>query len=304
MAACGAEDTLLLTLEGLVLAAGKGGGREGFVCVSGLEGVTRVFCSTFMAALTAERTAWVWGEAWDALPCPVTEFANRVLDIAVGRDFIVLLDQDLLVYTRGSNSHGQLGCPEVSDGFACVHELCSQPVKNVFCGPDFVVCLAGVRLPAPQPAASQEKTPPAREGGSLETLREFQRNMYDLLNDIRAKVPNIHENVDPGILERLLHSEQQLNAVFSQTTGTRSPQPGEDAHACRIDELLREFQREFPRGEADQAFAAQLAGMRQLLKFDNSNLLFLAQRAKVVGERIAACVESVDREAAAVGHSQ
>lgn len=273
MVACGAEDTLLLTNEGRVLVAGKSATRPGFSFVEGVESVERVLCSNFMAVLTAEGSLFVWGDSPLATPAPrlAIGFERGVVDVALGRDFLILLDRNLLVHSQGR--------PGAENRLSCARELSSQPIKNVFCGDGFALCLVGAR-PAPV----------AEEGAPLDTLREFQRSMYDLLNDIHAKVPDIHENVDPAILDRLLRSERRLNAQLS---------PARERREARVEELLAQFRREFPGEETERVCAAQLAEMRRLLRFGNSNLLFLLQRAEVVGERISACAQSIDRKLSA-----
>ena len=83
----------------------------------------------------------VWGES--PFPTKILAISNRVVDVSLGADLGVAVDDTGLAWGWGSNSHGELA---VGDKEPRVHpfpllNLKGKLISRVHCGHNFVICL-------------------------------------------------------------------------------------------------------------------------------------------------------------------
>ena len=166
----GFEHSLFLSDDGQVFASGSnmdlqlGIGECGFektqtpVVVSGLETerVVQVDSSFSSACITEKGELFMWGRGVQGdMPFPqkVLIIQNRVIDVSLGRDLGIAVDEQGLAWSWGLNSHGELG---VGDNEPRIHpfpvlNLKGKLVSKAQCGHNFVVCLGNnIRKELPQ----------------------------------------------------------------------------------------------------------------------------------------------------------
>lgn len=83
----------------------------------------------------------VWGET--AYPQPMLTISNPVVDVTLGLEVSVAIDNQGLAWSWGKNSHGELG---VGDSQQRIHpfpllNLKGKSVTKALCGHNFVICL-------------------------------------------------------------------------------------------------------------------------------------------------------------------
>ena len=98
------------------------------------------------ACVTEQGELFLWGRGvWGDQPFPqkILTVSNPVIDLSLGRDVSVAIDDQGLAWSWGANTNGQLG---VGDQDARVHpfpilNLKGKVVKRANCGHNFVICL-------------------------------------------------------------------------------------------------------------------------------------------------------------------
>ena len=190
-AKCGFRNTLLLSREGEVW--GCGFNKDGvifsshdqsvyeFIKITELYDIEKIYCTNFFAAVSKDQTLFLWGpEAiWKSnRPFMISEFEGKILEVAIGDNFIVVIDSGLLVYSMGLNQKGQLGFGEEIqvDDFVCIERLGSHPVKYIACGKDFCLGIGGILQPNQSKQMMKEK-----------------RSLVDLRKSTKDKSEHNHE---------------------------------------------------------------------------------------------------------------
>lgn len=148
---CGYKSSLLLTKNSECFSCGSGGAEAvpGFRAVAGLPPVEKIFCTNFFAVLTRDNSVYVWGSTplWQfPQPAALEEFRGNAADVAIGNDFILVVDFDFLIYSAGRNDKGQLGYENTIENadFKCIERLSSAPLKVIACGADFCLGISGI----------------------------------------------------------------------------------------------------------------------------------------------------------------
>lgn len=155
----GTSHTLLLTVEGKVLATGDNsfgqlgvGNKENTtspVAVMGLQGVKveKVACGSHSACISNKGELFVWGTGAFGeylLPEQVL-LKDSAVEVSVGGSFAAVLDSAGVLYTWGVNSDGELGLkdyePRVSP--TPVGPLEGKTVTQIACGGTYCLCLGG-----------------------------------------------------------------------------------------------------------------------------------------------------------------
>lgn len=169
---CGYRNTLALSRESEVW--GCGFNKDGvifsshdqsvyeFIKITELFDIEKIYCTNFFAVVSKDQSLFMWGpEAiWKSnRPFMVSEFDGKVLEVAIGDNFIVIIDSGLLVYSMGLNQKGQLGFGEEIqvDDFVCIERLCNHPLKYVACGRDFCMGIGGILQPSQSKQLMKEK---------------------------------------------------------------------------------------------------------------------------------------------------
>lgn len=360
--ACGSQNTMILLDDGTVHVCGKNSARQvnpldtrdanKFYPVEELEGAERIFCSNFFAVMTKELNLYVWGGSKlveNPRPTLIHELEQKVVDVGVGRDLLIVLDSNGLVFAAGANDQGQLGFGDTpfERSITCLERLCASRLKSVTCGRDFVIALGGfnvqgsgrfgsfidrssnasfdlkpsnlISVAPPRPLSptqnglayhhEEEQGPmrgndepyvdsrsvhntPHLRPDQFSIVQEYQKHICELLNEIKNKYPGIPNQVDPAVLDRLFEAENRLKDLYKEAPSTHTE--SRESATKRVESLAEEFEYATKGTEYEKGFFQSLSALRGGLRFDNSNLLFLIQCAKVNGDKITRCVEQID----------
>jgi hypothetical protein len=188
---CGYRNTLVLSRESEVW--GCGFNKDGvifsshdqavheFMKITELSDIEKIYCTNFFVAISKDQNLYMWGpEAiWKSnRPFMMAEFEGKILEVATGDNFIVVIDSGLLVYSMGLNQKGQLGFGEEIqvDDFVCIERLCNHPLKYIACGRDFCMGIGGILQPNQSKQLLKEKRSIVDLQRSVNTKSEYIQN--------------------------------------------------------------------------------------------------------------------------------
>lgn len=156
---CGYKNTIILTKDFNAYVCGDNKQNtispkkikivESFVEVLDLPPIEKIFCTNFFAVLTKDNSVYIWGQT-DLIdfskPFLIEEFKNESLDLSIGRDFLIIIDTNYLVYSSGANDQGQLGYENTIENseFRCIEKLSASLIKSIVCGADFCLGISGI----------------------------------------------------------------------------------------------------------------------------------------------------------------
>ena len=127
--------------------------------VNGLEHsrVVQVDAGLSSACVTDQGELYFWGRGiWGESPYPqkIMTISNPVVEMSLGHDMGVAVDDQGLAWSWGANTHGELG---VGDNEPRVHpfpilSLKGKQISKAHCGNNFVICLgSNIRKDLPKP---------------------------------------------------------------------------------------------------------------------------------------------------------
>ena len=220
--ACGYKNTLILSAEGLVYGCGVNGSQQvssvdqqaisEFTLIEELYNIERIFCTDLMMAMSKDYNLFLWGDnSTDVVknnkPEMIEAFENNVINASAGSGFVIIIDKNLFVYAKGSNSKGQLGYSDTlrEGDFGVIDKLCQNPLKSVTCGKDFVIGLGGIIVPNPNKLKMNESQ--FNLGGNYTS----QINKHGSQIDFRDEMsPKASKNQESGIQK----GEQEIFQSF------------------------------------------------------------------------------------------
>ena len=132
--------------------------------------MVQVRASANSAAIDAQGHLFLWGRGvWGEAPFPqsIMTISNAVVDVSLGRDVGIAVDEQGLAWSWGANTNGELG---VGDAQPRVHpfpilNMKGKVVRKAQCGDTFSICLGNnvSKEIVPSRVAQQSEAQPAQE---------------------------------------------------------------------------------------------------------------------------------------------
>lgn len=154
-ASCGVFHSGFISVTGKIYTTGGNsfgqlglGNKKGTCILRKVESVEnvkmrKIVCASNSAALAENGDVYVWGAG------PLEEYlapfriTTSATDISLGGNFLIVLKEELGIYSWGNNSHGELGLGDYDprDSPGVISSLQGKNITKVTCGNSFVIAL-------------------------------------------------------------------------------------------------------------------------------------------------------------------